>query len=132
MNRLTGKIAHIEVQGNLSLVKVATAAGELSSIIIDTLETCHYLESGRAVKAIFKESEVVIGLNADSKVSLQNRLRGIITKIHKGQLLSKVEMSTAAGPVTSHITTRAAEQLGLETEMEVFAMIKTNEVMLAE
>ena len=74
MNRLAGTIKNIDTEGQLTLVTLETAAGNLSSIVIDTPDSCHYLVQGRTVTAIFKETEVAIGKSAHPNVSLQNRI----------------------------------------------------------
>ena len=132
MNSLTGTIKEIQTEGQLSLVKLETASGMLSCIVIDTPATCAYLAEGKAVKAIFKETEVAIGTKDITGISLQNRIAGVITQLDEGKLLTRIVLDTASGPVKAIITSRASSQLTLHPGMEVLALIKTNEIMLAE
>lgn len=130
MNTLQGEIKNITVNGSLSLVHIQVADTLFSAIVIDTPKTSSYLQQGKRVSVIFKETEVIIGTNGEHAVSLQNRLKGKITTIEPGELLSKIVLDTAAGAVVSVITTQAVKKLELKPGMEAVALIKTNEIML--
>ncbi|MHA7101126.1 TOBE domain-containing protein [Roseivirga pacifica] len=112
---------------------VSLAAGDvkLKSIVIDTASTCDYLLVGKEVNVIFKEMEVSISTQPDLPISLQNQITGKITRLEKGKILSKVTLETEVGTVVSVISTNSAERLNLKEEQQVYAMIKTNEVMLS-
>ncbi len=139
MNTLKGKVESIIESDNLSLVKVRIGNILLTSIVIDTIQTAPYLEEGRDIHVIFKETEVIIGKwvsgsgrgSDDFQISLQNRIPGTIKSIVRGSLLSKVILATEIGKVSSIITDNAVNQLNLEIGDEVTAMIKTNEMMLS-
>ncbi len=132
MNSISGTIKEIETDGSLSLVSLETAAGLLTCIVIDTPATCSYLIYGKALKVIFKETEVAIGKSDLGTISLRNQVAGQISQIDHGALLSRVVLSTPAGEIKSIISTRSAREMALQTGEEVFALIKTNEIMLAE
>lgn len=133
MNSLNGHIKEVQVNGSLSLVTVALSDQILfTTIIIETPETVSYLSAGHLVKVLFKETEVIIGKDIKHLISLQNRIRGVIKRIDRGLLLSKLLISTPVGEISSIITTNAVDQLGLEEELVVWAMVKTNEIMLSE
>ncbi|WP_422005102.1 TOBE domain-containing protein [Roseivirga pacifica] len=112
---------------------VSLAAGDvkLKSIVIDTASTCDYLLVGKEVHVIFKEMEVSISTQPDLPISLQNEITGKITRLEIGEILSKVTLETEVGTVVSVISTNSAERLGLKEEQQVYAMIKTNEIMLS-
>ena len=132
MNRIAGTITQIHTEGSLSLVTAETKAGECSAIVIDTPDTNALLKTGKPVQLIFKETEVAIGTGPTPSVSLQNRLKGTISQLDHAPLLSKVVIATAAGPVTAIITSKAVAALELDEGKEAVALIKTNEIMLAE
>lgn len=132
MNVLSGKIASVNPSGDLSLVRVRCGDLFISAIVIDTPDTASYLREDQPVRLIFKETEVIIGKGFEHEVSLQNRLKGKVIQIEKGELLSKVTISSKQGEISSIITTNAVNQLGLTTGSEACAMIKTNEIMLSE
>ena len=133
MNSLKGHIKEVQVNGSLSLVTVALSDQILfKAIIIETPETASYLTAGHLVKVLFKETEVIIGKDIKHLISLQNQLRGVIKRIERGLLLSNILINTTVGDISSILTNNAVDQLGLEEELTVCAMVKTNEIMLSE
>lgn len=132
MNTIVGVIEEIKTRGSLSLVTISAEEIQLTAIVIDTPETTTYLKIGGPIKAIFKETEVIIAKGDSLEISLQNRIAGTVTKIESGELLSKIVMQTDVGIITSIITTKAVEQLTLTEGSSVTALIKTNEIMLSE
>ena len=60
--------------------------------------------------------------------SIRNRLAGTIEKIVSDKVVSEVAIRTAAGNVTSIITTGSVERMNLKQGDKVFAIIKATEV----
>jgi molybdopterin-binding protein len=60
--------------------------------------------------------------------SIRNRLRGTIEKIISDKVVSEVVIRTAAGTVTSIITTSSVKRMNLKEGDTVFAIIKATEV----
>jgi molybdopterin-binding protein len=60
--------------------------------------------------------------------SIRNRLPGTIEKIVSDKVVSEVVIQTAAGIVTSIITTGSVERMNLKEGDAVFATIKATEV----
>jgi molybdopterin-binding protein len=60
--------------------------------------------------------------------SIRNRLPGTIEKIVSDKVVSEVVVRTAAGTVTSIITTGSVERMNLKQGDNVFAIIKATEV----
>jgi molybdopterin-binding protein len=132
MNSLKGEIEHIDISGNLSLVGIKVGDCQFKSIVVETPETVDYLRVGGAVDVLFKETEVIIGLGDNMQISLRNKMISTITSIKKGKLLAKLVLQTNAGEVISIITSNAVENLNLKEGMQVMAMVKTNEILLAK
>lgn len=130
MNKIEGEISDIQVNGALSLVKVTHNNIVMSSIVIDTPLTASYLKIGNHVRVVFKETEVIIGVGKDIQLSLQNKFEGKINEIKSDDLLSKLQINTQVGTITSIITTNAVKQLDLKVGKLVIAMVKTNEILL--
>ena len=131
MNSISGKITNIDVDGALSLVHVDVNGQCIRSIIIDTPDTVDYLEEGREINVVFKETEVILALKKDVTISLQNQFLGTVKELTIRNLLSRVVIDSPLGPITSIITSKAVESLKIKVESEVVAMVKTNEVMLS-
>ena len=60
--------------------------------------------------------------------SIRNRPAGTIEKIVSDKVVSEVVIRTAAGNVTSIITTGSVERMNLKEGHNVFAIIKATEV----
>ena len=132
MNSFQGEITNLQTSGELSRVKIQIGSEQLSTIVIGNSESMTYLGLGNRIQVIFKETEVIIAKGDTSAVSLQNQIKGQISRINQGDLLSKIEVNTSIGIVKSIITSNAVQQLELKEGEEVIAMIKSNEIMLAE
>jgi molybdopterin-binding protein len=62
--------------------------------------------------------------------SIRNRLAGTSEKIVSDKVVSEVTIRTAAGNVTSIITTGSVERMNLKQGDNVFAIIKATEVSI--
>ena len=131
MNTLNGNITTIQSHEGISLVKVKSNDTIFTSIVLDTPETASYLQTGHSVKIIFKETEVIISKDSNPNISIQNRLQCTIESIKKGILLSQINLDFGGTIIESIITTNACEQLQLEKNDAVIALVKTNEVSLS-
>ena len=132
MNTIRGRITSIESAGNLSIVALDVSGVTLKSLVLENPGTASYLSGGRTVNILFKETEVVIATGDVATISLQNRLKGKVTAIDRGRLISRVVMDTEIGTVVSVVTTAAVDQLVLQPGNLVTALIKTNEIILSE
>lgn len=132
MNILTGHIANIKVNGELSIVKVKVGPVLFSTIVIDTPDTAPFLKPDNRVKVIFKETEVILGVGDMTGISLRNKMKGKVSDIESDTLLSKVTIETEIGEITSIITSNAVKNLKIILGMEITAMVKTNELMLSK
>jgi molybdopterin-binding protein len=64
----------------------------------------------------------------DMSTSIRNRLPGTVEKITSDKVVSEVVIRTAAGVVTSIITTGSVQRMNLKEGDAVFAIIKATEV----
>lgn len=131
MNTLNGNITTIQSYEGISLVKVNSNDIIFTSIVLDTSQTASYLETGHSVKIIFKETEVIISKDLKPKISIQNQLLCGIQNIKKGVLLAEISLIFGESIIKSIITANACEQLELNENDRVLALIKTNELSLS-
>ncbi len=132
MNRLRGRIAAVESNGHMSLVDVTVGADAFTALLLETPQDAPYLVAGNAVDILFKETEVSLAKNLSGEISLRNRVRGIVRDIRRGTLLSEVVLDCHEHAISSVITSRAAARLNLQVGDAVEALVKANEVSLAE
>jgi molybdopterin-binding protein len=65
-------------------------------------------------------------------INVRNQFRGKVKEIIIGPVVSEVDVETAFGLVTSVITTRSVNELGLKVGTEVLALVKSTEVSIAK
>ncbi|CAH0440116.1 TOBE domain-containing protein [Ralstonia pseudosolanacearum] len=65
-------------------------------------------------------------------INVRNQFRGQIKEIIRGDVLSEIDVETPAGIVTSVITTRSVDHLGLRVGSDVVALVKATEVSIAK
>ncbi len=132
MNRLEGNIEDLMTEGSLTIVTLKVDENNsLKIIVIETPKTASYLTMGRSVNALFKETEVIIGIDLNIALSISNKIYGSIAKIDPGVLLSRVLIQTSAGNIVSIISTLAVARLKLKETMQVVVMIDMNNIILS-
>ncbi|MGV3641533.1 MAG: TOBE domain-containing protein [Adhaeribacter sp.] len=132
MNQVPGIIKTIETAGDISLVGIA-AGGELfSALVIDTPATAAYLQTGKNILMVFKETEVAIGKSLAGGLSLRNRFPARITHLEQGRLLSRLALDFRGFALQAVITTASVTDLKLSVNDEVLGLVKTNEISLTD
>lgn len=132
MNRLTGHIKKLQVEGHITLVTLLLEGGlEMKTIVIDTPESAEYLALNQEVNILFKETEVVIGMENTKGISLTNKIACKVLALQRGVLLSGVDLECLPGNIRAIVSTEALSDMGIEPGKKVLAMIKLNEVMLS-
>lgn len=67
-----------------------------------------------------------------SAVNTRNQFRGHVVAIHRGDVVSEVEIETPAGIVGAIVTSSSIERLELRIGDEALALFKATEVMIAK
>lgn len=132
MNRLLGTITAIECNGHLSLVDVASGQDAFTAMLLETPQSAPHLSVGNRVAVLFKETEVSLAKDLSGRLSLRNRIHCRVRRIREGDILSEVTLERNGDVLTSIITTRAVRRLELREGDTVEALVKANEVSLAE
>jgi molybdopterin-binding protein len=65
-------------------------------------------------------------------INVRNQFKGQVKEILRGDVLSEVDVQTPWGIVTSVITTRSVDELGLRVGSDVVALVKSTEVSIAK
>ena len=132
MNVFTGKIVEVNDSGSLSVVKVrVTNTIDLLVLLVESGQKAVYLQIGKSVNLLFKETEVILATGKNLNVSISNYLDGEITSCEKGELLSRVQVATQAGQITAVIPTMEISRLELSKNKKVTILLKMNEIMLS-
>jgi len=65
-------------------------------------------------------------------INVRNQFRGKVREIIEGPVVSEIEVETPSGLLlTSVITTRSVQELGLRVGKDVVALVKSTEVSIA-
>lgn len=65
-------------------------------------------------------------------INTRNQFRGSIVGIHRGEIVSEVEIETAAGIVGAIVTSSSIDNLRLRVGDEALAIFKATEVLVAK
>jgi molybdate transport system regulatory protein len=131
MNKLKAEIVHIESNTHMSLVDLAVGKDILSATLLETTAQVEYLQVGKQVSLLFKETEVSLAKNLTGLISLRNRLKVTVNHIARGEILSAITLDYQDQSLVSVITTRGMDRLQLAVGDQVEALIKANEVVLS-
>jgi molybdopterin-binding protein len=130
MNKLPAIIISIQQSGTILLVDAEVEGQGFSALLIESVSRPEWLETGKAIELVFKETEVSLAKNLQGQISMRNRMKCTVLKIDKGELLSMITLQFKSFTVVSAITTRSVNSLQLVTGDEVDALVKANEVSL--
>jgi molybdopterin-binding protein len=65
-------------------------------------------------------------------VNTRNQFKGSIVTIHRGEIVSEIEIETAAGIINAVVTTSSIERLNLRLGDEAMALFKATDVLIAK
>ena len=65
-------------------------------------------------------------------INSRNQFKGNVVAIHRGSVVSEIEVETAAGIVSAVITTSSIDRLPLRVGDDVLAVFKATEVLVAK
>ena len=129
-----GNVVKIEKGAVNSVVTVALKGQDtIVSVITENSVQRLDLQPGVEVLAIVKAPSVLLGLEVDrKKISARNILEGRVNRIVSGVVNDEVIIDLAGGnTVTSILTSASVKRLGLTAGMEISAIIKASDVLLA-
>jgi molybdate transport system regulatory protein len=130
MNKLSARIVNIKSSEHISIISLDVSGDIFSAIVLEGTKTSLSYKLQDAVDLLFKETEVGLAKNLTGMISLRNRFKGVIQKMDKGPILTKVTLNYKSSPVESIISTQSAEQMALHENEEVEWLVKSNEVTL--
>ncbi len=132
MNKISGIVTAVISEGEISLVEVNAFGITLSALVLESANTCAYMQIGMPVMVFFKESEASICLPPVMGLSIRNRIPCEIKSVTKGNILCHLALEWEGGRLHALITLRAYQELKLIQGMNVVALIKSTEVSLAD
>jgi molybdate transport system regulatory protein len=126
VDSVTGGPAMTTVRARLASGQVVTAA------ITSDAAAALGLGPGTPVHLLVKATEVAVALEHPGPMSIRNLLRGTLTAIDTGAVMSTLKIQLADGStLTSVVTRESTEDLELTTGQAVTAMIRSTDVAVA-
>jgi molybdopterin-binding protein len=119
--------ANLYSRSHDAVIRVYDEAG----VVIETHEQAGDFNEWRAGGRYLRLPKPSLRLKSAHNVmstSIRNRLPGTIEQIVVDKVVSEIVINTAAGPVTSIITTGSVKRMNLKKGDAVFAIIKATEV----
>lgn len=132
MNHLTGIIKDIKSHLGILCTRIQVAPDvAITSVIVDSPDISEYVQLDADVDIWFKETEVSIAVQDYMGLSIQNKIPCVIDSIIHGEILSQINMTFKQTFIRSIITQNACIALNLKEGDRVYALVKSNEIMLS-
>ncbi len=133
-NQISGyveKIVKNDVNANI-VISTKSKQTIFANISYDAVKSLD-INLDDAVLAIFKSNNVLLATNDDIAISARNKIKGKITSIKKDNTNSEVSLDIGKGEtITSIVTTGAVKKLDLQEGKEVFAFIKSSDIIVGK
>ncbi|MBU1667395.1 TOBE domain-containing protein [bacterium] len=131
-NQIQGYIKKIEKgRVNAKIVVELGGGNSLVSIITHNAVEALNLQEDDEVTSFFKSNSVFIGVGNNLAISARNQLKGVIERIHLGEVNGEVVVNIgSSNNIVSIITKDAINNMELKEGMEVSAIIKASDVMI--
>lgn len=133
-NQISGIVDKI-VKGdvNANVVLIPKSGQELfANVSLSSINNLD-IKKGDEIIAIFKSSNVLISTDENIAISARNKIKGIISSISKNNTNSELIIDIGDGKnIASNITAGSIKRLKLEEGKEVYAFIKSNDVMIGK
>ncbi len=131
-NQMKGTVSSVQEGAVSAIVTLKTPSGEAitATISMEAIKELG-LAAGKAVTAIVKATEVMIGVG-ELQLSARNQLSGEVVSIQEGAVNAIVGVKTDGGEeLAATISISAVKELALVPGKRVKAVIKATSVMLA-
>jgi molybdate transport system regulatory protein len=131
-NQILAEIEDINIDKVNANIVLKTKSNQrlVSSISKNSIENLT-LEKNKEVLAIFKSNSVMISINNLKGFSARNKIKGHINKLNFSEVNCEVSLLiNDTDVITSVITSESAIELELEIGQEVYAIIKSSDIMI--
>lgn len=131
-NKILVKVKEVR-KGAVNTEVIGEFSGQsMTAIITNDAAQELDIKAGDEVYFIFKATNVIIATPDGLKLSARNQLKGKVKEIIKGAVNSEVKVDINTAVITATITNKAVEELQLKEGVEVLAIIKASDVIVAK
>jgi molybdopterin-binding protein len=128
MNVLEGTVSRI-IRGRVNLVEIKTQHAEIKCV---TLGLPDFVESGARVKAVFKETNVLLSRTFPNGIAVENCMQCRVISVKKGLVLAEIRMDFFGTPLTAILTSGACENAGFDTGISLYALVCASDISVME
>lgn len=128
MNKIKATVLDIQNSDILNIVSFKFGDFILSMM---SLEVENVKKNSNVILSA-KPSSVAIGKDFNGQLSYSNQLKGKITNVQNGELLSFVEVKVVDTIIQSVITKKSSKRLNLKPKDEVICIIKASDLSILE
>lgn len=125
MNALLGEVVGFDEADEISLVRVKTALGDFSVLMLNFSKSL-CAKKGGEVELLFKENELSLALKG-AKTSVDNAFESKIISINKGKMLWQVFLESNLSAI---ISAKAGKALNLRANDEVACFVKADDIII--
>lgn len=114
------------------LIRELGRSASSDSLDVDTVEFSEDLEEEEVLPPSIAGASVITAQQQALQISARNILKATVKRIVKGSVSAEVTLAIAPGvELVSVVTRTSADKLELKKGKEVFAVIKSNSIMIA-
>ncbi len=131
-NQISAKIEEIKADNVNASVTLKIKSGQtmLSNISKTSIENLS-LKQNDEVIAIFKSNSVMIATNELLGFSARNKIKGTISDINYSEVNAQITvLINETDSITALITKEGSKELNLQINQEVYAIIKSSDIMI--
>lgn len=129
MNKLEAIVSKVKSKDSLNLVFFSFKSLILSMISLDLSEK---IKDGTKVIVSVKPTNITLAKDFEGLLSSSNKLKGKVTFIEEGELLSSVTCDILCISMQSMITTNALKQMNLSLDEEITLLFKASDLSIRE
>jgi molybdate transport system regulatory protein len=131
-NRVEGIVGEMKKGKATTNVRLRSDLGELTLVMTSSSVEALRLEPGDRASALFREVDVML-MKGEGLLSTNNRMRGRVFDIKKGNVTVELALDVGAGRrIVAVIARTAAEEMALAVGDEVTACVREGDLLLAK
>ncbi|MBD3637566.1 MAG: TOBE domain-containing protein [Crocinitomicaceae bacterium] len=131
MNKLKATVSSVKSNHGISVVQLEVSGNLIKALIVNTENEAFKVKADEEVHVLFKETEVVLAKEESVKVGISNKLECTVKRIEIGEILSQVEMDCQGGMIKAVLLTELVQELDVKQGDNVWALIKSNEIIIS-
>jgi|GEM_PF-5347235 molybdopterin-binding protein len=128
MNVIEGTVSRI-IRGRVNLVEIKAQHTEIKCV---TLGLPDFVESGARVKAVFKETNVLLCRESPYGIAFENCMQCTAVSVKKGQVLAEIKLDFFGAPLTAVLTAGAFDNIGFNEGIKLYALVGASDISIME